>query len=100
MNLLHLLLLLAPLANSSTIPAAPQAALVPLDSPAHRVKVPGDNPAFFSREQAADQLFEIQDLTISPNPPIVWHHIFFDLVGDTATRNVPSLANATLQLWA
>lgn len=71
MKLLHLVLLLAPLSCSHFVPASHQAALVDLDHHAEREKVPGDNPAYYSREKAADQLFEILEFTVSPNPPIV-----------------------------
>ncbi|KAF2251914.1 hypothetical protein BU26DRAFT_246766 [Trematosphaeria pertusa] len=98
MKLFHLLLLLAPLSYSHFVPATHQAALVDRDHYAEREKVPGDNPAYYSREKAADQLFEILEFTIAPNPPIVEHRIFFYLRGDTGTRHLPGLADATLKL--
>ncbi|KAF2175851.1 hypothetical protein K469DRAFT_701401 [Zopfia rhizophila CBS 207.26] len=100
MKLFHLLLLLAPLSCSHFLPASHQAALVDLDHHAEREKVPGDNPAYYSREKAADQLFEILEFTVSPNPPIVDHRIFFCLRGDTGTGDLLGLADATLELWA
>lgn len=71
MNFFQLLLLPTPLTCSHILPTSPQVALADLDLHAGREKVPGDNPAYYSREKAADQLFKILDFTVSPNPPIV-----------------------------
>lgn len=71
MKLFRLLLLLAPLSYSRFVPVSHQATLVDLDHHAEREKVRGDNPTYYSREKAADQLFEILEFTVFPNPPIV-----------------------------
>lgn len=64
------MLLVAPLAYSRIVPISHQTTLVNLNLHAEREKVPGDNPAYYSREKAADQLFKISEFTISPYPPI------------------------------
>lgn len=71
--LFYLLLLLAPLCYGYFSPAPHQAALTDSDYHVENEceKVPGDNPAYYSREEAANQLFEILEFTVSPNPPIV-----------------------------
>ncbi|KAF2647414.1 hypothetical protein K491DRAFT_685549 [Lophiostoma macrostomum CBS 122681] len=70
------------------------------DSKPKREKVPGDNPAYYTREKACDQLFAIEDFTVSPNPARIDHRIFFYMLGNTGPQDLPGLANATIELWA
>lgn len=69
MKLLHLLLLTS-FASSRNFPPLEQTPLINLDLDTTREKVPGDNPAYYSREKKAVQLFSIEEFTISPNPVI------------------------------
>lgn len=69
MKLFHLPLLVPPLSCALFIPASHQAAL-DAHHHAERENVPGDNPAYYTREKAADQLFEIDEFTMSPNPVV------------------------------
>ncbi|KAF2866905.1 hypothetical protein BDV95DRAFT_598435 [Massariosphaeria phaeospora] len=67
------------------------------DSSAKREKVPGTNPAYYSREKAADQLLSIDEFTMRPTPPLSSrdNRIFFYLGGSIA-HEYPGLANSTL----
>jgi hypothetical protein len=65
MKLLLVLALLASLCCCRSTLSSHQAIL---ESDPEREKVPGDNPAYYSRERACDQLFRIDDFTVSPNP--------------------------------
>lgn len=47
---------------------APQHAL--MDTTVAREKVPGDNPAYYTREKATDQLFKTTEFIVSPAPPL------------------------------
>jgi len=68
MKFLHLLLLFTSLTSSHYLPSFDQTQLIDPDLDPTREKVPGDNPAYFTREKKADQLFEIEEVTMSPNP--------------------------------
>lgn len=70
MKLFHLLLLVAPLSCALVVPASHQAALLDPHHHDEREKVPGDNPAYYSRGKSVDQLLEIEEFTMSPNPVI------------------------------
>ncbi|KAF2786099.1 hypothetical protein K505DRAFT_290301 [Melanomma pulvis-pyrius CBS 109.77] len=100
MELFHLPLLVVPLSCALFVPASNQAALVDSHHHVEREKVPGDNPAYYTRGKAANQLFEIDEFTVSPNPVVSDHRVFFYLRGDTGTRDLPGLSNATLEIWA
>lgn len=68
LKFLHLLLTLMFLASSHYLPPSPQAHLINPSLDSAREKVPGDNTAYFTRVKKADQLFEIEEFTMSPNP--------------------------------
>lgn len=75
MKVFYLLLLLTSLTSSHNLSPLDQTLLVNLNLDTNldttREKVPGDNPAYYSREKKANQLFTIREFTISPNPVIV-----------------------------
>ncbi|KAF2111229.1 hypothetical protein BDV96DRAFT_603343 [Lophiotrema nucula] len=64
-------------------------------------KVPGHNPAYYTRTLAAHQLFDIDEFTLYPEPPISYRdgRVFFYLRG-TIYDEPSELANATLTLRA
>lgn len=69
MRLFQLFVLSAPLVVALTIPhpsKSNQETLVDENSRSGREKVPGDNPAYFSRLKRHDQLFWISEFTVSP----------------------------------
>jgi hypothetical protein len=68
MKLFTVLFLLASLCCCRSTLSSHQAILAEPESEPKREKVPGDNPAYYSREKACDQLFRIDDFTVSPNP--------------------------------
>ncbi|KAF2738388.1 hypothetical protein EJ04DRAFT_509561, partial [Polyplosphaeria fusca] len=73
MQLLSLAILFATLVSSLAIaapPPIPQEVLVHETSNRVREKVPGDNPAYFTRVKRDEQLFVIHEFTVSPYPPV------------------------------
>jgi hypothetical protein len=68
-----LILLFAPLVSALTFPKSPtalQEAFVDATLWLSEEKVPGDNPAYFTRVKRIDQLFDILDFEVSPYPPV------------------------------
>ncbi|KAH7069914.1 hypothetical protein BKA63DRAFT_494112 [Paraphoma chrysanthemicola] len=69
-----------------------------------RRKVPGSNPAYFTRLKVEDQLANIYDFTVLPYPPIDNTRVFFyigcDIYLNDTRGEITGLANATLETHA
>ncbi|KAF2815429.1 uncharacterized protein BDZ99DRAFT_567270 [Mytilinidion resinicola] len=59
-----------------------------------RERVPGDNPAYYTGPKKANQLFDISNFQMAPNPPTRNKRVFFWL--ESYIPALPGLENATL----
>ncbi|KAH7074079.1 hypothetical protein FB567DRAFT_553573 [Paraphoma chrysanthemicola] len=69
-----------------------------------RQKVPGSNPAHFTRLKEEDQLANLYEFTVLPYPPIDNARVFFyvgcDIYMNDPRGEITGLANATLEMHA
>ena len=78
----RLIIFSAPLAYALATSFKAQA---PQNIPVHhalnttRQKVPGDNPAYFTRVDAYDQLFPVDEFSVSPYPPATAYGFIHDV---------------------
>ncbi|KAF2026576.1 hypothetical protein EK21DRAFT_115722 [Setomelanomma holmii] len=98
-------LLIAPLIAAFTL-AAPslrlQQVITDDVSGPNRHKVPGDNPAHFTRVKGEDQLLTVYELDVSPYPFATNSRVFFHLGGHTLGHakygELPGLASSILEI--
>ncbi|KAL9083742.1 MAG: hypothetical protein Q9165_008408 [Trypethelium subeluteriae] len=64
----------------------------------NREKLRGDNVAYYCSAPSDQQLFEIEEFTIAPNPPILEHRFFGFLMGFMPHEPEADLNNSSLQL--
>ncbi|ORY03677.1 hypothetical protein BCR34DRAFT_605164 [Clohesyomyces aquaticus] len=97
MKVIHLLLTLATVVPNPRASGTIQETLMEPES--KREKVPGNNPAYYTRENKADQLLEITEFIVSPSPPLKRNNtrVFFYLQGFIA-EDYAGLENSTLTL--
>ncbi|KAF2245564.1 hypothetical protein BU26DRAFT_553423 [Trematosphaeria pertusa] len=87
------------LASSAYAAAVPSHLQDVLADPAIlKVRVPGHNRAYYTQVEAKDQLFEVRELVIYPDPPAPNSHIFVYLDGWISSRHLAGLENATISI--
>jgi hypothetical protein len=74
------------LTNASSLPFS-QKAIKDETSRHHYQKVPGDNPAYFTRVKGEDQLITVYDLTVSPYPPVPYYTNLIPFRGHQLTHS-------------